>query len=387
MNKIENYNDLSKVSDWLRLTSERYDRIHFFITPGKAEFRLFIMDQCKRSVNVINKKNPEYLKYLKPGRDRIYFISSGDVDGDREYHNELMAHHPGIVMPNFIKTENLKMTGDMISRWLLERSVGIAFGGGGVRAMAHIGIYEILEKNQLPIDVIAGSSAGAHIGGMVASGMNANVIYDHFLNNVIRQKSHPFNDFTIPRSSFIRGRKYHNLLDKSFNESYCNDTLIPFFPIACDMKTGNEIIVNGTLLKDAILASGSAPGIFPLFEYKDMQLADGGVVNNVPASVLKSYNTDFVISINISIDPSRSRTNFRSLKNIIFQSIDIMVNETLKPYIYYTDFEIKPDIDRFSVTDHKLGLDIINSGRRAARIKLPQLKQSLNKIGINLTES
>lgn len=369
-------------AEWLRQAVNHYSLIVLFTTPGTREFRRFVMGLCRRSVTVVRKEFPPHLKYLKPVRDRIYQLATGSHILDMKNRTMLNAESPGCVIPNLITPEMEQHTAERIGRWISGKSVGIAFGGGGARALSHLGVLEVMAKTGLVIDMIAGASAGAHVGGMVAAGRPLSWIHEYFVRNAVEKRGHPFNDYTFPKLAFIRGRKYHNLLKLAFGDKDMSSVDIPFFPLATDLQTGRPVILRDGRIADAVLASGSVPGIFPPIVRAEGALADGGMINNIPADILKDWDTSFVISINTSIDPGRSLFQPKSIGKIMLQALDIFMVQSVKVHEEHTDFEIKPDVDRFSVTDHRRGQEIIEAGRQAARKSLPLLLRALKKAGV-----
>jgi NTE family protein len=119
-------------------------------------------------------------------------------------------------------------------------------------------------------------------------------------------------------------------------------------------------------------------------EYKGLYLGDGGMVNNVPASPLKEFGCDFVISINISGEPGKTKLNPKSLGGNILRGLDILMNQSLKKYVKFTDFELKPNVDKFTVVDFKDGMKILQIGVDTITEKLDELKRDVKKRGILL---
>ncbi|MCE9598154.1 MAG: cyclic nucleotide-binding domain-containing protein [Spirochaetia bacterium] len=321
--------------EWLRRAVDRYAAIVLIVSPGTRGFRRFVMGLSRRTVTLVRHEFPTYLNFLKPGRDRIYQLATGSLAMDMRNHADLQRECPGTLIPNLITPDKEKTTAERIARWIAGKSVGVAFGGGGA-----------LQKH------------------------------------AIQKKGHPFSDYTFPFVAFIRGKKYHNLLKAAFGNSTIADVEIPFFPVATDLKTGLPVTITSGGLADAILASGSVPGVFPPIVRREGVLADGGMLNNIPANILKDWDTSFVIGINTSIDPANTPFKPRSIGKIMLQTLDIFMLQSVKSHEEHTDFDIKPDVDAFSVTDHNKGQAIIEVGRHAARRVLPQLLRALKKAGI-----
>ena len=302
-----------------------------------------------------------------------------------ERYRYLLATNPEAVGAHLIRTELPEHAG-LIARWLMGKSVGMALGGGGARGMAHIGILQVLEHEGVVVDAVAGSSAGTIMAGIASIGLCTDEMADLVDRHLIRSRSHPFSAYALPliSSSLLSNKRARKQLRKFFGNMHCAQTRIAFFPVCTNMLDGTETVVRDLPIREAILASGAAPGLFPLIEHNGRILADGGMVNNVPASVLKRYGCEFVISSNISIDPAKTTFNPRSMTRTILHALDILMDHSLKEYLGYTNFEIKPAVDAFGVLDFKAGKKIMEIGRQTITKRLPELKRQLARAGIQL---
>ncbi len=374
--------DLDLLSAWLRARAQRFERIVLLTKTGSVDYRMFVMGLCQRSATLLDQELPEFLRFLKPGRDRAYLLAEHGTALDRFV--ELERRCPGVVVPALIPVHEESGAGVRLGRWLAQASVGVAFGGGGACALAHIGVLEGLEGAGVPVDMASATSAGAHVAGLHALGMDAAALFRHLDRLAFRRRRHPFSDYRLSTHSMIRGRRYERLLKAGFGNARCIDTRIPFFPVAANMHTGEEFVITRGRLCEAVLASGSVPTIFPLFRYGELLLGDGGLVNYVPASILHRFDTDFVISVDTSVDPARAGFRGRRLPQILMRTIDILLSRSLETYRAYSDLVLVPDVDDFSATDYPLGPRIVERGRAAIRERLPELVALLGERGIAL---
>lgn len=208
--------------------------------------------------------------------------------------------------------------------------IGLALSGGGARGAAHVGVLKVIEELQIPIDYIAGTSMGAVIGGLYASGMNSDEI-EHQLNTIDwttvfddkparpersqRRKNDDrlylvdgkigINDagLNLPKSA-VEGQKF-NLILKSLtlpvtNVNNFDDLPIPFRAVAMDIATGDEVVLGEGDLATAMHASMAIPAIFSPIKLDGKILVDGGAANNLPISVVRNMGADVVIAIDIS---------------------------------------------------------------------------------------
>lgn len=182
---------------------------------------------------------------------------------------------------------------------MAKKKVGLALGGGAARGMAHIGVLEILEKEGIPIDVIAGTSAGALIGALYANGMSGQQLKESVLGLDWSHRAHLI-DFTLPRTGFIAGEKIVRELRKIMGgDINFNQLRKPFACVACDVISGEEVVMTGGSVAEAVHASISIPLIFQAVKRKGRYLTDGGLVNQIPVSVVKAMGADFIIAVNV----------------------------------------------------------------------------------------
>ncbi len=180
-----------------------------------------------------------------------------------------------------------------------KRKIGLALGGGAARGMAHIGVLEILEKGNITIDMIAGTSAGAAIGALYAQGKNIGELKKLARSWDWKQRAQAI-DLALPRSGFIAGHRIKKLLKSIIGDVKFNELKIPFACVATDVMTGEEVVINQGSVLEAVRASISVPIIFSVVKYGGRYLVDGGLVNPVPVSVLKDMGADFIIAVNVT---------------------------------------------------------------------------------------
>ncbi|MCL2679171.1 MAG: patatin-like phospholipase family protein [Dehalococcoidia bacterium] len=182
---------------------------------------------------------------------------------------------------------------------MARKKVGLALGGGAARGLAHIGVLEVLEKEGVPVDVVSGTSAGAIFGALHAAGISAVSIRKAVLGLDWKQWARML-DITIPRSGFISGKRLINEITTIMGGNLkFSDLKKPFACVACDIETGEEAVMNGGSVAEAIHASISIPIIFRAVRRGGRLLVDGGLVNQVPVSVVRNMGADYVIAVNV----------------------------------------------------------------------------------------
>jgi NTE family protein len=179
------------------------------------------------------------------------------------------------------------------------KKIGIALGGGSARGFAHIGVLEILDKENIPVDMIAGTSAGAIVGALYAQGMSAARIKEIVLEmDWLRRMQ--LVDISLPKTGFLAGKKITELLKSLIGDVEFSDLKMPFACTATDIMTGEEIIINKGPVLEAVRASISVPIIFSALKYNGRFLVDGGLVDQVPVDVVKDMEPDITIGVNVT---------------------------------------------------------------------------------------
>ena len=281
--------------------------------------------------------------------------------------------------------------------------VGLALGGGGARGLAHIGVLKVLEKENIPIDLITGTSMGAIIGGVYALKKDISAIekiaekYSKISEFNIdlsfgekEKKDKPF--FLKKMSDFLkRGyilnlelrRKYINdgegvkkIIKDLVGDKTFTDTKIPFTAVTADLVKGEKVIIRKGKLFDALLASASIPGMFPPVILDKKILVDGGIVDVVPIETAQSLGANFVIGVNVS-QTIKKRVEFDNAVEIFFRSDSITSAELRKLQLSFADVVITPKVGRFHWSDFSKPEQCVREGEIAAQNTILELKKKL----------
>ena len=272
--------------------------------------------------------------------------------------------------------------------------VGLVLSGGGAKGLAHIGVLKEIEKAGIKIDYIGGTSMGAIIGALYASGYNANQLDSIFkevdFNNLIQdylpreaqtfyEKADaekyaialPFNNFKISfPSALSKGQNIYNLfshLTEHVGSIHDFSKLpIPFFCIATDVEKGTAVVLDHGYLPQAISASGALPSLFSPVTLDGRILIDGGVVDNYPVEELRARGANYIIGVDVQ-DDLRSRDELRSAPEILLQINNYRTITAMAQKAKKTDIYIKPDIENYTVVDFGKGQQIINGGEEKAK--------------------
>lgn len=271
--------------------------------------------------------------------------------------------------------------------------IGLVLSGGGAKGFAHIGVLKVIEQAGIKIDYIGGTSMGAVIGGLYASGYNASQIdsifkrtnFDELINDYIPRASKNFygkkNDelyaLVLPFSNFrigipealSKGMYNYNLLSSlTRNVRHVRDfnqLPTPFLCIGTNIETGEEVLLNKGNLAQAMVASAAFPSLFSPVEVDGKLIVDGGVVNNYPIKEVRDLGADIIIGVDVQ-DDLLDRKNLKNATRILVQITNLQSIEKMKKKVKDTDVYIKPDISNYRVISFDKGAEIIRKGEDAA---------------------
>jgi NTE family protein len=278
--------------------------------------------------------------------------------------------------------------------------IGLVLSGGGARGLAHIGVLKVLEREQVPIDLIVGTSMGAIVGGLYASGMRADDIERElqridwnrlFAPRVSRQalsqrrKEEDFEiasafelgidedgTFRAPQGA-VSSRGLETLLRRltlPVRAVSSFDRLpIPFRAVATDMETGGTVVLGDGDLAMALRSSMSVPGVFPPTERDGRVLGDGGLVDNLPVDVARAMGADVVIAVNIGT-PLAPRETLNSAIGLTAQMINILTEQNVRRSLASLregrDLLVAPDLGPLTAGDFDRAADFIRLGEQGA---------------------
>jgi NTE family protein len=186
---------------------------------------------------------------------------------------------------------------------MARRKIGLVLSSGGARGSAHIGVLEVLLRNDLAPDVVAGASMGAHVGGAYAAGIDLDVLKDEWEStSFLRTAKSLFP--TIPWSGWSSGADLFRTLRRHFGDRRIEDLDVPFAAVATNLATGAPEAITSGPLAEAVRASLSVPGLFTPVWIDDRLLIDGGVSNPLPVDVAAALGAEVIIAVDVLVDPS-----------------------------------------------------------------------------------
>jgi len=285
------------------------------------------------------------------------------------------------------------------------RRVGLALGGGGVRGFSHVGVLKVLEQEDIRIDLIAGTSAGAIVGAAYASGLNPREIQrriETYLN------SPAFNASTLKSlgmiaspvkktqwekvSHFLKNRYYQmraffhpailpaadleSLVDYFVADVSVEETRIPFVAVATDLLTGEKVLFRDGSLRKAVAASCAVPGAMEPVRYGDWLLTDGGVTSLVPVQAARQAGADVVIAVVVDRD-MHSVGELETAQEIFYRAGEITADKLEHAELKEADVVIRPRVGDLHWMDFSRAGDLVREGEIAAREALKEIHRAL----------
>jgi len=270
-----------------------------------------------------------------------------------------------------------------MNRPLHRPTVGLTLGAGGSKGLSHIGVIKILQRHDIPIDFIAGSSIGALVGGLYAATKNIQAIEHIALTNNWPQIASAFFDPSL-KLGFVKGDKLKRLFDTFLQKKTFNELLIPFAAVATDMTTGKPVVIRNGTVATAIRASISIPLLFKPELFDGKYLIDGGFSEPVPVNVVRSMGADIIIAVNLYGDyHGISAHSSSGLYTIVNRSVDLILHRFAETKIQSADIVINPKVGSYGVIDKFLTFkgskEVIHLGEEEANQKIEDVKNIIRK--------
>ena len=280
-----------------------------------------------------------------------------------------------------------------IARSVGRPTVGLAFGGGSARGIAHVGVIRWLEEHRVPIDMAVGTSMGGLVGGAFASGMDARELetfissldWDQlfgassFAHKNIRRKAdaraYPsrlefgLRGGIVPPAGLNSGEYVELLLGRIaapyFDLDDFDDLPTPFRTVAVDLLLAQPVVMRSGSLADAMRATMSLPLIFPPVEIDGQVLIDGGIMNNVPADIVKAMGADRVVAVNVGDLSDREGVNY-TMFGVASNTLDAMMRASTKTALAAADILVDVPLKQYGSLDWRRAAELIEEGYRAA---------------------
>lgn len=310
-------------------------------------------------------------------------------------------------LSSFAQNEQTKVAGE-------RPKVAVVLSGGGAKGFAHVSALKVIEKAGIPIDMIVGTSMGALVGGLYASGyttaqLDSIIANENWMDIILdkqgraihnldmKQKTEPYmlsvafekSPFEVLEGGFLKGNSVSYLIseltaDRMEPMNY-SDLPIPYACVATDIVTSKEIVMKKGILAESLRSSMAIPGVFPPVKLDGMVLVDGGLKNNFPVDVAREMGADYVIGVSVASE-GLGYDNLNSTVDVLMQVMDVVCTNKLEENRNNSDIYTHVDVKGYSAASFTR--DAIDSllvhGDRAACAnwdKFIALRDTLAKYG------
>jgi predicted acylesterase/phospholipase RssA/CRP-like cAMP-binding protein len=264
-----------------------------------------------------------------------------------------------------------------LARVLLGRSVGLALGGGGALGFAHIGLLRTLRAAGIAIDYVAGSSFGAMVAGVYAAGgLEA---LEELIAQRRRLQVHTW-------AGMVSSSAIERFVDTLVGRKQMTEVEVPFLPVAMDLFTGRQVVLQRGTIGEGVRSSACLPGPFAAWRRGSWRLADGGIINNVPASVVWEAGAHFIVASNTiprAMSPdARLPPSLGSLESQLRRFDDMLratyflMSQAGRDRSTLADYVFDLDLPMYSVQDMMFGAVIADAGQRQAERELDDILEA-----------
>jgi NTE family protein len=260
----------------------------------------------------------------------------------------------------------------------LHPKIGLALSGGAARGLAHVGVLRALAENDIRVDYVAGTSAGAIVAGALASGMPLDDIED--FGRKLRWRD--IGRVTMSRLGVQSNERLEQYLRARLPITRFEDLPMPFAAVATDLKTGSAVVMRDEGdVPFAIRASCTIPGWYvPVIDEQGRQLVDGGLVAVVPSTVARSLGADIVIAVDVNTEGATFLGPSSSVIGILLQSMLVVQKTASSHQLKMSDLVISPKVGHIRWDEMGRGDELIAAGYEAGIRSIPQIRGLIDSV-------
>lgn len=291
-----------------------------------------------------------------------------------------------------------------------QSKVALALGGGGARGCAHIGVLKVLERANIPIDMIIGTSIGAVVGAIYADNPIASQLEERFKQflkseeyrksglDLFKRKEPAENFFgqvatnirerlvvnlAQSKPSLVRGKRLQCAMDFLIPEGRIEDTNIPFYSVASNIQKGKPVVFNEGDMRSIVGASASIPGFLPPYQVNGYLLVDGSVVCPIPVQPARDLGAEVVIAVDVG-QKLNDNPKLDNVIDVIFQTQHMTARHYNLHLLEKADLVVRPDVGEVHWSEFKLLDYIVEEGQKVTEALLPELESVIRgKAGWN----
>ena len=402
--------NVARILSWLPDLARCYDYILLVTIPASTvQLTHAVAQVCTRSIALVPSSHASELNLkLLPTVPTAVFVTDvveRPTVGQQDYYASVLGTPVTRLLPadhlllercweqrtslhKASREAELTHTVDFIARYIAHQTVGLAFGGGGARGFAHLGVLEQLLKHDVPIDYITACSSGIITPGMYLIGKTFAESEEIFL-----QIQHHIVQWHVPRTSLFSNKGLKQMLRNLCGDLRFEDLRTPFAMVAVDLATRSGVVLDRGPLWQAGLASVSLPGIFPPVLVGEHILMDAGMHDPVPLRLVRNMGADILLASELGgqeppslesatpwlTENTHTKTNSHSphMLDLLLRSYDLAMSTIGMHSIREANVVIRPTLHHVSLRQFSKGRQFIAAGREAVEQSLPSLRQFL----------
>ena len=254
--------------------------------------------------------------------------------------------------------------------------IGLALSGGGARGIAHVGVLKVLRQHGIPVDVIAGTSAGALVGGAYAAGLSLEEL--EAWARGLRWRD--FGRMTLSKLGVQSNARLEEMIRARFPVTRFENLPLPFAAVAADLHTGEAVVLSGKGdLARAIRASCAIPGWYvPVRDKRNRQLVDGGLVANIPTVAARSLGADVVIAVDVNSEGAKFLGPPQSAIGVLLQSMILIHRTAAVHQLSGCEVCIKPKVGHIRWDEMGRADELIKAGEEETRLLIDEIRSLLD---------
>lgn len=252
-----------------------------------------------------------------------------------------------------------------------EKKIGLVLSGGAVLGIAHLGVIKVLEENGIPIDLIAGTSAGSLVGALLA----ANYTSDQMFQLVKSLSWGKISKVTIPKMGLLNSKLLERFVDSQLGRIDISKLPKPYAAVAVDLTTGKQVVFREGPVSEAVRASCTIPGVFSPLVKGNQVLVDGGVLNFLPTDVVRQMGADYVIAVKL-MPGIVSDKRPENIVQVLMNSFQLVIAQ-IAAHAPDGDTTIVPDLTGMNPYDFHQAESLFERGYRAASAVIEKIKADL----------
>lgn len=253
--------------------------------------------------------------------------------------------------------------------------LALALSGGAARGFAHVGVLRAFERHGISVDMIAGTSAGALVGGAYAAGLTTDEICA--FGQGLRWRD--LGRMTISRSGLQSNSSLETIIRARFPSTRFEDLRIGFAAVAADLHSGAQVVMSRQGdVAFAIRASCALPGLYvPVVDERGRQLVDGGLVAIVPVAAARSLGAEVVVAVDVNFEGAKFLGTPQTVLGVLLQSFMIVQRAATAAHVERADVVIRPRVGHIRWDEMRRGAELMQLGEEAAEEVVPEIKAAL----------